>query len=198
MARNKEFDETEVLRKARDLFWERGYSATSIHDLEAGLGISRSSLYRFFGGKRELYDRTLADYRDDNLQRLGSALGQSDDLRQELASLFVAAARREDVDCTAGARGCYIVNATTEMANACADAFRFVSDNRDRFVEVMRAALEAAQRRGRLHRAADVLEWANFLFLFYNGLQVVVQTGIDKASLERAVERCVDALPWTD
>ncbi|MGB3800443.1 MAG: helix-turn-helix domain-containing protein, partial [Lewinella sp.] len=84
MARTKEFDEDTVLNKARDLFWERGYNATSIQDLEGYLGISRSSIYRFFGGKRELYDRTLARYQEENFQRLREQLGKSQDLKTDL------------------------------------------------------------------------------------------------------------------
>ncbi len=60
MARTREFDENVVLERARDLFWEQGYTATSIQDLEKALGISRSSIYASFGSKRALYDKTLA------------------------------------------------------------------------------------------------------------------------------------------
>ncbi|MEL7378280.1 MAG: helix-turn-helix domain-containing protein, partial [Bacteroidota bacterium] len=70
MPANPVFNESEVLDKARDLFWERGYHATSISDLEKALGLSRSSLYNSFGGKRALYDLTLARYRDDSFDFL--------------------------------------------------------------------------------------------------------------------------------
>ena len=67
MPRETAFDETIILERARDLFWEKGYTATSIQDLEQALGIRRSSIYNTFGGKRQLYDRTLAQYQEENL-----------------------------------------------------------------------------------------------------------------------------------
>ncbi|WP_020566828.1 TetR/AcrR family transcriptional regulator [Neolewinella persica] len=197
MARTKEFDEQVVLEKARDLFWERGYTATSIRDLEEHLGISRSSIYMFFGGKRELYDRTLAAYRDENMTRLEKTLGAAEDLRQALIDLFTATARQSHPDCKAQARGCYVVNATTEMANSCAEALSFAAESREQFVAIMKAALARAQEQGKLEEQADPAELANYLFVCYNGLQVVVQTNIERATLVKAVVRGVEGLPWT-
>ena len=195
MARPRSFDEAQVLERARDLFWERGYSATSIGDLERALGISRSSLYASFGDKRALYDRTLEAYQRDNLTRLERLLTESAGLRDTLTTLFTEAASAA-ADCPAGSRGCYIVNATTEMANACPQALHFVSDNRERFVAILARGLAAAQASGQLDAEADVTDLANYLFVCYNGLQVAVQTGIARGALVRAVVRAVDGLPW--
>jgi len=196
MARTKEFDEATVLEKARDLFWERGYTATSIQDLEKALGINRSSIYRFFGGKRQLYDRTLADYRAENMGRLRETLFESSDLRQTLTDLFVKTAMQSHPGCKSSARGCYVVNATTEMANSCSEALAFVADNRKEFVTIMTDVLARAQVQGKLDKQADPAELANYLFVCYNGLQVVVQTNIERESLIRSVKRSVAALPW--
>lgn len=196
MARTKEFEESAVLEKARDLFWERGYTATSIQDLEQALGISRSSIYRFFGGKRELYDRTLADYRAANMARLRTTLLESDDPRQALTDLFVKTAQQQHPDCKSSARGCYVVNATTEMANLCSEALAFAADNRKEFVTIMTDVLARAQVQGKLDKQAEPAELANYLFVCYNGLQVVVQTKIEREALVSAVKRSVAALPW--
>jgi TetR/AcrR family transcriptional repressor of nem operon len=62
MARNKEFDEETALRAAMQVFWAKGYSATSIHDLEEATGLLRTSIYNTFGNKRELFKSCLALY----------------------------------------------------------------------------------------------------------------------------------------
>jgi len=55
--RPKGYDRRAVLVVARDLFWEKGYEATSISDLERHTGLNRSSLYQEFGSKRDLFTR---------------------------------------------------------------------------------------------------------------------------------------------
>ena len=195
MARPRSFDEAIVLERARDLFWERGYTATSIGDLEEALGVSRSTLYASFGDKRALYDRTLAAYQHDNLTRLTELLANTNDLRATLTQLFTDAATVA-ASCPSGSRGCYIVNATTEMANTCPHALNFVADNRERFVAILVSGLEAAQKTGQLSAKADAAELANYLFVCYNGLQVAVQTNIPRPDLVTAVRRSVDSLPW--
>ena len=196
MPREIAFDETTILARARDLFWEQGYTATSIQDLEKALGIRRSSIYNTFGGKRELYNRTLQQYQEENLGRLRELLHGAPDLRVALVDMFVHAATQEHPECLAKARGCYIVNATTEMANSCADALNFVSDNRQRFTSILKEALARSQVQSQLDAGSNVDELADYLFLCYNGLQVLVQTGIEREALVRAVSRCVDSLPW--
>lgn len=64
MPRTQEFDTDAVVGHARDLFWDRGFEATSIPDLERATGLNRSSLYNAFGSKRGLFDAAVQDYLD--------------------------------------------------------------------------------------------------------------------------------------
>ncbi|MCZ9342618.1 TetR/AcrR family transcriptional regulator, partial [Streptomyces sp. TRM76130] len=50
--RPREFDKDQTLTRALELFWSRGYGATSIQDLVDALGVERGSLYGAFGDKR--------------------------------------------------------------------------------------------------------------------------------------------------
>lgn len=74
MARTREFDKTEVLEQALDLFWRQGYEATSVRDLTAALGISSSSLYAAFGDKHAVYLQALAHYRQQELEVVAAHL----------------------------------------------------------------------------------------------------------------------------
>ncbi|MGP9527960.1 TetR/AcrR family transcriptional regulator [Arthrobacter sp. S41] len=65
MARTLAFDSTAVIKKARSLFWSRGFEAASIPELESATGLSRSSIYNSFGSKRGLFDAAVQSYLDE-------------------------------------------------------------------------------------------------------------------------------------
>ncbi|MCV9994135.1 TetR/AcrR family transcriptional regulator [Paeniglutamicibacter sp. ZC-3] len=68
MARTQEFDTSKALGDARRVFWEKGFDATSIADLESATGLGRSSIYHGFGSKRGLFDAVIQDYMDTILR----------------------------------------------------------------------------------------------------------------------------------
>ena len=49
MVRTREFDTEAAVSRAMELFWSRGYEATSVRDLTRHLGIGQGSLYAAFG-----------------------------------------------------------------------------------------------------------------------------------------------------
>lgn len=62
MPRNKEFDYTDKLEVVRNLFWEKGYHTTSMHDIVAVMKLNRSSIYDTYGNKHDLFLKCLSNY----------------------------------------------------------------------------------------------------------------------------------------
>lgn len=54
MGRPREFDETEVLRRATTLFGQRGFDAVSVDVALGALGLNRASFYKLHGSKHGL------------------------------------------------------------------------------------------------------------------------------------------------
>ena len=88
MPRVKRFNEDEVLAKAMHLFWERGYSATSIQDLVDRLGINRASLYATYGGKEELFDRAFMQYLESTGSWLEQLFNKETSVKKGFKTLF--------------------------------------------------------------------------------------------------------------
>ena len=56
---DKQFDQDEVLNKALEVFWAKGFEATSMQDLVNNMGINRASMYQTYGIKHALFNAAL-------------------------------------------------------------------------------------------------------------------------------------------
>ena len=103
--RPRKFDQTQVLDDAVDLFWDKGYKATTTRDLERVLGITQSSLYNAFGSKRDLLLRAVDRYEERITEELFHHLdgGGYRSLRGFFEELARWVQRNEH-------RGCMVVN----------------------------------------------------------------------------------------
>lgn len=112
--RPRKFDEAAVLERARDVFWNYGYAATSLDDLAAATGLNRPSLYAAFGDKHALYLRTLDENRAWSVEGIRQRMEGSGPLRQVLYNFLIEAAE-STLAGEMGARGCFVVcTAVTE------------------------------------------------------------------------------------
>ncbi|MBL4567935.1 MAG: TetR/AcrR family transcriptional regulator [Porticoccus sp.] len=59
MSGRKQFNEDYVLDAAMKVFWDQGYKATSLSDLEAATGLNKSSIYNTYQNKEALFNRCL-------------------------------------------------------------------------------------------------------------------------------------------
>ncbi|QCO54758.1 TetR/AcrR family transcriptional regulator [Pseudorhodobacter turbinis] len=70
MARKPNYDRNELIDRARDLFWRRGWAGTSLKDLEATLQLNPGSFYAAFGSKEALFELAMNKYAADGAERL--------------------------------------------------------------------------------------------------------------------------------
>ncbi|KND25862.1 TetR/AcrR family transcriptional regulator [Streptomyces acidiscabies] len=194
MARTKEFDPDAALQSALDLFWRRGYEATSMADLVEHLGIARASIYATFGSKHDLYLKALDRYSDLNLSFLvrelsapGPALpGVRAVVRRFAAEATGTPGRR---------RGCFIVNTAAELAPHDPAAARLVEAGWEQLETLLHSALVRAQAQGELTRDRDPRALARMLLVFLQGLRIIGKASTDPTARVRdAVEQALTLL----
>jgi AcrR family transcriptional regulator len=89
MPRPKAYERDAVVMAARNLFWERGYEAASISDLEQRTGLNRSSLYQEFGSKHELLEAALTSYAEEVVAALLADVSDPTGDLDTIAALFM-------------------------------------------------------------------------------------------------------------
>jgi AcrR family transcriptional regulator len=150
MGRPKGYDRDDVLVAARDLFWERGYEATSISDLEQRTGLNRSSLYQDFGSKHELFEAALECYADRVITQLLAGLRNDDATLDTVAGLFTRLAKLFRSQTAVATYGCLMVNATAELAARDGRIRPAAAKYRDQLRASFKAALSKAAQNGEI------------------------------------------------
>jgi TetR/AcrR family transcriptional repressor of nem operon len=193
MPRTREFDADDALERAMDVLWTKGYEATSLDDLCAATGLSRSSFYAAFGSKRNLLLRSVQRYSDRRTPNIETVLDQPLPIRDGFTALL-----RQFIDqivAGTGRRGCFLGNCAAELPRNDRAAMAEVRKGMGRTEAVFREALERAQARGELRPSANAEALARFLTAGIQGLRLVGKVNADRATLEDIAStmlRCLD------
>jgi TetR/AcrR family transcriptional repressor of nem operon len=189
--RLKGFDRDEVLERAMHLFWDGGYNATSIQDLEARLGINRTSLYREFGSKHSLFLAVLDRYRDETITIGLQALVSSPEGLEAIRKFFdfTVEALSEG-----GWRSCLMSNSAAELSRHDPDTAQRTGAHMNRVEDAFLGALTRAQALGELSPGADLHALASYLNTIQHGLGVVGKATGDPERLRRSVETVMQLL----
>lgn len=171
MPRSIEFNEEEVLRNAMLLFWEKGYYDTSIKDLIQALGISNASIYNSFGGKKQLFNRALAYYRETNFQGLRHFIQSQKDVSKGLTMFFekIIQDDKNDEDC----KGCFIVNTSTELIPTDPAIQIVIEKYREKIEKLFYDFLQMGVETGQIAKTKDIKVISRLLYTFMTGLRVL-------------------------
>ncbi|MGX9462322.1 TetR/AcrR family transcriptional regulator [Shewanella sp. A14] len=93
MANISKFDREDVLEKAKNLFWKKGFLATSTREIQTAMDMRPGSIYAAFGSKADLYHQTLFHYAQTSTNNLTAKVEQHDHawdgLKQYLRGVIV-------------------------------------------------------------------------------------------------------------
>jgi TetR/AcrR family transcriptional repressor of nem operon len=194
MARPRSFDETAVLRAARDTFATTGYAATSIDEVAAATGLGKGSLYGAFGDKHQLFLRVFDGYCADVSQQVEQTLaGPDSEALQRLREhvLTVVANTVADTE----RRGCLLAKGTSELAGQDEEVAARALQTFDFLEDLLAGCIEKAQRHGDIEPTADARRLAGLLLAVVRGIEAMGKAGKSEASLRGIAETALDALP---
>ena len=192
--RPRAFDTQQALARARDLFWSRGYAATSVQDLVDALGLQRGSLYAAFGDKHDLYLKAVALYTKENREQLEAILRDGPVLPALRRMLLEPSALTGAPDLPQGRRGCLVGNTTAELVPGDDAARALAAAAYDGFIEVVTAALARARATGEVTTGATLEAQARLLLLLFQGSALVSRAQPDRDRLAASIDTALDAL----
>jgi AcrR family transcriptional regulator len=182
MGRPKGFTREEVLTKAISLFWEKGFSATCLSDLEEATGVNRSGLYAEFRSKEDIFLESLRYYLqtrggDDILSTEPRGL---DNIRHFLQIGHT---------CYSGRRGCFSVNSMRDVAMLPLEAREIIAENDAKLKRLLTANLKAG-----LPGVSSPGSLTEMIFTFFAGLCIEQNAQVPLAISERKIDRFMSFL----
>lgn len=179
------FDQERVLANAQQVFWQKGFAATSLDDLLKATEMGSGSFYNTFkGGKKELFSKALQQRRQA-FMAFKMHLEQSASPISEIKTFFRSLATESK---QAHLQGCIVSNTIVEMTfldeELEQEAVAILKE-----VEAMYAwAIKTAQDKGELSNQTAPGILARYLITVWNGINVTRRMYPDKKGLQQLIE----------
>ena len=188
MARPREFDETMVIENLMNVFWDKGYEATTMQDLVKASGLLKGSLYGAFGDKQALYMTALKHYNRTRIQACIDILNGEGGARQKVARLFDNVIESTKRGLFAG--GCLLCNASLEKAVSDREVKNEIKTTIRRLKVALMDAIKMAGVKE--DQAASL---AAFIVSAYFGTRVLAKAGAPAAMIGDTRDHCLQLLP---
>lgn len=177
----KSFDIDDAVERAMNVFWAKGYEATSISDLVDGMGINKGSLYNAFGSKKDLFTRVLLKYDRENQQATIAHLESLDDPVAAVTALFDGLIAESVADTER--KGCILVNTALELPSHDEDVRDMIGSAFGDMETFLERQIILGQERGSIPKDVNARETAKALLSLVVGLRVLARGVFDEAGL---------------
>ncbi len=186
MGRPRLFDLDGAVTRALNVFWERGYGATTPAELLEAIGVGKGSFYNAFESKHALFEQALRRYGDDRVADLSSSFAGSAPVRQRIKGYLERLAAPENEK--ALRRGCFAANTAAELGRRDPAATKIVRSTFERMESVLEVTLVEGQKRGELDRSLDPKAVASLLLAAVVGITVLAKVDSSAARTKRIAQ----------
>jgi TetR/AcrR family transcriptional regulator, transcriptional repressor for nem operon len=180
MARPKEFDQENALRKAIRLFCRQGFAGTSTDELMRVMDVGRQSMYDTFGNKRALFLKALETYVTESVHSINVELERPGSALLAVQNALGAFAERSDLS---NADGCMGLNAISEFGQRDADVTRIIRHAARVQRQTLMRVLTRAKEQGELTSDADLDSMADFFESTLAGIRMAAKAGKSRQAL---------------
>ena len=182
MSRTREFNPDETLQTAIRVFWEKGYSDTSVDEIVERSGVAKYGIYGVFGTKRELFKKALVQFGNDRRGDIQRPLRKPEAALPEIQAFFRKAPKMM-LD-KRNPRGCLIVNTGIELGSEDPEILDFVKSFFRDLRRVMEGCLERAVEQGQLRKSTDVAALARYLVTEFRCALMLARSGHSRRDIE--------------
>jgi AcrR family transcriptional regulator len=179
--RPRQFDKPEAIRKALNLFWERGYEGVSTTELTHAMGIRSPSLYLAFGDKAGVFRAAIELYAAE-WDRLAERIATAPSFSAVLEVLSSNAISRFPKRNHPG--GCLFLAAQLGVRPEHQSLEAIVVGYRKGFLDLLVCRASEAVANGELASDVDPPSLASFVMAVLQGMATQARDGATSSDLE--------------
>ena len=181
------FNRDEVIEKAKNLYWEKGYHATSMRNLQDVVNMHPGSIYAAFGSKDKLFKESLNRYAVEGAKRLADCVAQKDTVLDGLKHFIHTVIVCNKATAPSGM--CMIVKTVAELTQndspeLLAHATSILEGIEASFAKLFAQAVDS----GEIGKDKDPIELARYLQIQIIGLRTYAQVTNDQQAVERYID----------
>ena len=174
-----------AISKFIEVFWNQGYDATSINDLQMSIGVKRGSFYAAFSDKESAYLLALDRYIKTVTASRLEVLVQAEDARAGLAAFL------RDVGTFLSnntGRGCLLLTTMAQPPSVTEPTANALSTAWNDLVSSIHASAQAVARQGKFHRSESGNATGDFVVSLILGMNAMARCGQSAEAIRAAAE----------
>lgn len=189
--RPRSFDRAAALKAAMQVFWQRGYEATSLSDLTQAMGINAPSLYAAFDCKEALFGEALDLYQAVEGAEPQRRLQEAPTAKEGFAAML----RFHAVDYVNPQKppGCMAVLAAITGTPENQSVRELMTRTRRAAIDGLAARIRRGMAEGDVPKGADAMAMASFYTTLMQGMSIQARDGATKKQLLATVEAAMAA-----
>lgn len=189
---NLKYDRLDAIEKATNLFWAKGFHATSMRNIQQAIDMRPGSIYACFGSKEGLFKDTLHHYAQMSRQRLQACVAASSSPLEGLKRFVRDAVTGCNTSAPSGM--CMLAKTISELSSDNAELLLEAKQLLQSIETALAALLREAQVQGEVSCSKTPESMARYLQVQLMGLRVYSSANKDQQQIERLIEDVFDSL----
>lgn len=187
MSAQAKFNRDDVIEKAKNLYWEKGYHATSMRNLQDVVDMRPGSIYAAFGNKDNLFKEALNRYAEEGAANLANSIAQEKTvlagLKRFIHSVTVCSKG------TAPSGMCMVVKTIGELTqNDSPELLNHATSILERVESSFVKTFQQAIKNGEISSDKDPAELARYFQIQVIGLRTYAQVSSDTDAVEKYID----------
>lgn len=187
MSAQAKFNRDDVIEKAKNLYWEKGYHATSMRNLQDVVDMRPGSIYAAFGNKDNLFKEALNRYAEEGAANLANNIAQEETvlagLKRFIHSVTVCSKG------TAPSGICMVVKTISELTqNDSPELLNHATSILERVEASFVKTFQQAIDNGEISSDNDPAELARYFQIQVMGLRTYAQVSNDTGVVEKYID----------